>query len=126
MDSLLRKRRIACLLATALVAALIGAGAARAAPLVDRKPLAGTVGPGFTISMSRQRVVKGLFRITIRDRSSIHNFHLVGPGIDRRTLVGKVMTVTWNVRLKPGVYRFYCDPHRSIQNGRLRVRRPAG
>ena len=120
----MRQRMIACLAAAGVLLAL-GAGAAQAAPLVDRKPLAGTVGPGFTISMSKQRVVKGLFRITIRDRSSIHNFHLVGPGIDRRTLVGKTVTATWNVRLKPGVYRFYCDPHQGIQNGRLTVRRPA-
>jgi plastocyanin len=116
---------IACLAAAGVFLSL-GAGAAQAAPVVDRKPLRGTVGPGFTISMSKQRVVKGYFRITIRDRSSVHNFHLVGPGIDRRTLVGKTATVTWNVRLKPGVYRFYCDPHPGIQNGRLRVRQPAG
>jgi hypothetical protein len=118
----MRRRFTLCVVGAALAVALAGSGAVQAAPASKRKALTGTVGPGFTIGVSKRKVTKGLFRITIRDRSGIHNFHLVGPGIDRRTLVSKTVTVTWNVRLKPGVYRFYCDPHPTAQNGRLVVR----
>ena len=81
--------------------------------------LTGTVGPGFTISMSptattgtpRPKTVKaGKYVITIHDRSPIHNFHLTGPGINKKTSVSGVGTTKWTVTLKKGTYKFDCDP----------------
>ena len=51
----------------------------------------GTVGPGSSITLKRadgtivRRVQDGRHIFLIRDRSSIHNFHLLGPGVHRRT-----------------------------------------
>jgi plastocyanin len=59
--------------------------------------------------------------ITIRDRSPIHNFHLTGPGVDKKTSVPAVHTTKWTVTLKKGIYRFVCDPHRTIMHGILKV-----
>lgn len=94
---------------------------AAAAPAASAARLTGTVGPGFTITMSARSVKAGAYIITIRDRSAIHNFHLVGPGVDDRTSVDGVKTSTWKIALKHGTYRFRCDVHSSIMHGVLHV-----
>ena len=83
--------------------------------------LTGTVGPGFTISMNKKTVKAGRYVITIRDRASIHDFHLTGPGVNKKTSVPGTGTTKWTVRLKKGTYRFVCDPHRTIMHGVLKV-----
>jgi plastocyanin len=83
--------------------------------------LTGTDGPCFTITMSKKTVKAGTYKIVIRDRSSIHNFHLSRPGVNKKTSVVAVGTTTWTVKLKKGTYKFVCDPHASIMRGVLRV-----
>jgi len=83
--------------------------------------LSGTDGPGFTITMNKKTVKAGKYVITIHDRSSIHNFHLTGPGINKLTSVPAIGTTTWKVTLKKGTYHFVCDPHRAIMHGILKV-----
>jgi plastocyanin len=103
--------------AAALAVAL--AASAAAAPTAGR--LTATDGPGFTISMSKKSVKAGTYVITVKDRSKIHNFHLTGPGVNKKTAVAAVKTYTWTVKLKKGTYRFVCDPHASIMKGVLKV-----
>jgi plastocyanin len=92
------------------------------------KRLTGTVGPAFSISLRTpagalaRTATAGTYRITIRDRSRAHNFHLVGPGVNRKTGVAFRGTVTWTVRLRAGTYRFVCDPHKTRMRGSIRVR----
>ena len=89
--------------------------------------LNGTVGPGFTITLKRadgtivRRVQHGRHTFVIRDRSSIHNFHLFGPSVDRRTGVAFTGRRRWSVRLRTGTYRYRCDPHRTTMRGRFTV-----
>ncbi|MBA3365294.1 MAG: hypothetical protein H0U03_05845, partial [Actinobacteria bacterium] len=88
--------------------------------------LAASVGPGFSISLEKgARAAKttksGTYAITVRDRSAMHNFHLVGPGVNKRTAVGFVGTVSWKLRLEKGIYRFLCDPHARSMKGSFRV-----
>jgi hypothetical protein len=78
----------------------------------------GTVGPGTTIVLKRANgtVVRNASRgnktFVIRDRSSFHNFHLYGPGIDRRTGVAFVGKRTWSpLLLRVGRYTIVCDRH---------------
>ena len=111
--------RILALLAAAVGAAVLTAGAATAAPTVGK--LTATVGPGFTISMSAKTAKAGTYKITVRDRSSIHNFHLIGPGVNKKTSVAAVKTTTWTLVLKRGTYRFICDPHATVMHGVLKV-----
>ena len=87
----------------------------------NRNSLTGTDGPGFTITMNKKTVKAGTYKIVIHDRSSIHNFHLTGPGVNKKTSVKAVGTTTWTVKLKKGTYKFVCDPHRTIMRGVLRV-----
>jgi plastocyanin len=99
-------------------------------PAPPAKPgrLNGTVGPGFTISLRTiagtlvRSVKAGLFTIVIRDRSKIHNFHLTGPGVNRKTGVAFTGIVSWSVRFRKGAtYRFVCDPHKLAMKGSFRA-----
>lgn len=90
--------------------------------------LTATVGPGATISLrtSRGARVRGLkagrYRIVVRDRSAMHNFHLVGRGVNKRTTVRFRGTVTWTVTFRKGrTYRFVCDPHARRMRGSFRA-----
>ena len=63
----------------------------------------------------------GTYTIVVHDRSAEHNFHLTGPGVDRRTDVEGVGDVTWSVTLTDGIYTYQCDPHSGIMRGRFAV-----
>ena len=109
----------------ALVAAVIlSAGSAPAAT----KTLSGTVGPGFTISLKyKGKKVKSLssgrYRIRVSDKSDFHNFHISGPGVNRRiTSVDFQVTKIRTFRLKKGTYRYVCDPHSDDMKGSVKVR----
>ncbi len=78
--------------------------------------LTGVVGPGFTITLkARTKAVKTLvpskYTFVINDRSKIHNFHLTGPGVNKRTTVAFTGITRWTVRLRAGTYTYLCDPH---------------
>jgi plastocyanin len=85
--------------------------------------LRGTVGPGFTITLktAQGHVVRklraGRYTIRIRDLSPIHDFHLLGPGVNKKTSVQNMGSATWTVPLRHGRYRYRCDPHRTIMHG---------
>jgi len=105
----------------AIVAALAVPGALAATPTLN-----GTVGPGFTITLKQngQKVSKlkaGKYVFKIADKSSIHNFHLKGPGIDKKTSKAAVVNVTWTVTLQKGKYTYVCDPHASFMKGSFTV-----
>jgi plastocyanin len=93
--------------ALAAVAAL-----ALALPALAATPIyKGSVGPGFTIKMAAKPTKAGKVKLVISDKSSIHNFHLTGPGVNVKTSVSGVGTKTFTVTLKKGTYKFVCDPH---------------
>lgn len=90
--------------------------------------LFGTVGPGFTISLKDghggavKTLKAGRYTISVRDRASIHDFHLSGPGVDKTiTAVGFVGTKSITVTLKKGTYRYQCDPHATFMHGSFKV-----
>src|SRR3954467_1789656 len=83
--------------------------------------LTGTVGPGFTISMNKKTVKAGTYVITIHDLASIHDFHLTGPGVNKKTSVAGTSTTKGTGRLKKGTHHFVCDPHQTIMHGVLNV-----
>lgn len=112
------------LAAAAAAVALVVTGPIAAAP----KVIKGTVGPGFTISLtSGGKKVKTLkagvrYRFEITDRSSIHDFHLSGPGTNRViTGVGFTGKKSVTLTLKRGTYRYVCDPHSDFMKGSFRV-----
>jgi hypothetical protein len=81
--------------------------------------LSGRVGPGAHISFPRSAPA-GKARITVRDVSTSDNFHLAGPGVNKRTSVRAKQTLTWNVTLRHGTYTFRSDAHATL-HGKTRV-----
>jgi plastocyanin len=78
--------------------------------------LVGKVGPGFTITLTKGgKTVKtlkdGTYKITVRDRSSSHNFHLFGSGVNKTTGVSFTGTAHWKVKFKKGKFTYRCDVH---------------
>jgi len=108
------------LVAVAATAALVGVLGVPAA-LAGTPTLNGTDGPGFTITLSSKSVKAGSYTITVKDKSNIHNFHLTGPGVNKKTSVGGQGTSTWKLKLKKGTYKFVCDPHKSFMKGSFTV-----
>ncbi len=81
--------------------------------------LALTSGPGFTIKLKTaagktfKSMKRGVYTVVVRDRSRIHNAHVVAPRFNRKTdPLTYTGTQTWKVKLgKVGTLRFLCDPH---------------
>ena len=116
--------RLSLLAAAALAAGIL----ASTAFAHEARGLKGEVYPNFKIEFTNNgRAVKtlkaGTHTIKIEDKSSIHNFHLVGPGVNRSTSVSFTGERSWRVTLKPGKYTFMCDPHAQSMRGSFRVTR---
>jgi len=82
--------------------------------------LTATVGPGMRIVVSARSVPRGRYAITVRDRSATENFHLTGPGLNRRTGLAFRGQARWTVALRKGIYRFRSDGTPGLR-GTLRV-----
>ena len=117
-----------------LIAVALGcAGALLAATTASQgaapKTLTGVVGPAFNISLKlRTKAVKllppGQYIVVVHDKSSIHDFHLTGPGVSKKTTVGGVGTFAWHLTFRTGTYRFVCDPHKTLMKGKFIVQTP--
>lgn len=111
----------------ALLALLLAAfaGTARA----DNPVLTGTVGTGdafvITLQGTDGAAVKhldpGTYTLVVHDRSSFHNFHLLGPGVDVATDVDSTGDKTFTITLADGTYTYQCDPHQSQMKGTFTV-----
>jgi plastocyanin len=124
---------------TALALAVAGVASVAALPAAAATTpiFTGSVGPGFTISLAKKPTKAGKVTLTIADKSSIHNFHLRGPGgrdiaaIDAKTKkavkkidtgVGPVGTRSYILTLAKGTYTFVCDPHLTSMKGSFTVK----
>ena len=90
--------------------------------------LLATVGPRNTISLRsgtgavlHHGVKAGTYSIVVRDRSKVHNFHLVGKGVNKRSTLAGVGTTTWKLKLAKGTLRFYSDKAPKTVKGSVRV-----
>ena len=83
--------------------------------------LTGETGPGFEIEVLQdgqdaETVKAGTYTLDVEDKSDMHNFHLIGPGVDEEvTDVAFVGEKSVTVTLEPGTYTYQCDPH--VANG---------
>ena len=115
-------RFIRLALAAAVVGLVIAAPAQAALP-----KLVGTDGPGFMITLKKNgtkvtRLKAGKYSITVNDLANIHNFHLIGAGVNKKTSVTGSGKTTWTVSLqKAKTYRFLCDPHATTMKGSFKT-----
>jgi plastocyanin len=104
------------------VLALVSSASAAAPRLV------GSTGPDgafhITLTKSGKKVTKlkaGKYTIVVKDVAKTHDYHLKGPGVDKKTPVKGKGTWAWHVTLKKGTYRYTCDPHKALMTGRFTV-----
>jgi plastocyanin len=108
--------RIRILLVAAFAVLALTVAGTQASAAKVKGTLAGNVGPGFTITLKQKgKTVKtlkaGIYRINVSDNSGVHNFHLFGPGVNKKTSVGSNGGAIWTVKLKKGKYTYRCDRH---------------
>ena len=116
--------RLVVILAAVLAAiTLASSGSAMSVPR-----LVGSTGPdgAFHISLTKggKKVTKlkaGKYTIVVKDIAKTHDFHLKGPGVDKKTPVKGKGTFTWHLTLKKGTYRYTCDPHKTLMKGSFTV-----
>ena len=82
--------------------------------------MSASVGPGQKIAFARTAKA-GKTTITIRDLTTKDNFHLTGPGVNKKTGVAFKGTVKWTVTLKAGTYAYRSDAHKGLK-GTLKVK----
>ena len=104
------------LLVAALAAALIAVPAFAKSSAVTLK---GETGPGYSIDVEKagkdlKTIKAGTYKIKVEDKSSIHNFHLIGPGLNKKTSISFKGETTWTIKLKPGKYTYQCDAHAAL------------
>jgi plastocyanin len=75
----------------------------------------GSVGPKKSISLKPKTALPGPASITVNDRSKTHNFHLTGPGVNKKTGVKTRGKVTWTVTLQPGLYTYRSDKTKKLR-----------
>lgn len=74
-----------------------------------------TVGPKKTIALRPKSALPGPAVITVNDRSKIDNFHLTGPGVNKKTGLKTRGKATWTVNLVPGRYAYKSDKTKKLR-----------
>ncbi len=112
----------------AMAAVTVATAVLASASLATTPKLTGTVGPGFTITLTLggKEVAKlkaGTYTFVINDKSSIHSYGLDGPkGFAKDfTSVPFKGTKTFTIKLKAGKYKYYCSAHESTMFGNFTV-----
>jgi hypothetical protein len=82
--------------------------------------LTGKVGPARTISLKRgstlvKRLKAGTYRVVVKDATRKDNFHLLGPGISKKTAVRGKGTFSWKLTFRAGIYRYRSDAHPKLR-----------
>jgi hypothetical protein len=91
--------------------------------------LSASVGPVKTISLKTPygdpvtALEARSYRVIVRDASPSANFHISGPGVNKKTGRRFRGTATWSVKLRPGLYRYRSD-YFLPKASRFRVLRP--
>ena len=55
------------------------------------------------------------FKLTVSDSSNKQNFHLTGPGVNKKTGVAAKTKATWTLTLKAGKYTYKSDKNRRLK-----------
>jgi plastocyanin len=95
-------------------------GSLTAGNVPEPAKLTGAVGPRRTISLldaagKLKTIEAGDVVVTVNDRTRVDNFHLTGPGVNRKTGVVFRGRVTWKLTLKTGSYTYRSDKHKSLR-----------
>ena len=74
-----------------------------------------SVGPKKTISLRPKSALPGPAVVTVNDRSKTDNFHLAGPGVNKKTGVKTRGKASWTVTLVPGRFTYKSDKTKKLR-----------
>jgi plastocyanin len=82
--------------------------------------LTGKVGPRKTIFLKKgttavKALVAGRYKIAVTDATKADNFHLIGPGVNKKTAVKFKGSISWTLALKPGKYTYRSDATKKLK-----------
>ena len=82
--------------------------------------LTGKVGPKKTISLTKasapvKTLKAGAYKVAVSDLSKTDNFHLSGPGVNKKTGVKFKGGASWTVTLRAGTYTFRSDATKKLR-----------
>jgi plastocyanin len=60
-------------------------------------------------------LVTGKFKVAVTDTAKTQNFHLTGPGVNKKTGIKARVKATWTLTLAPGKYRYRSDKNRRLK-----------
>jgi hypothetical protein len=70
-------------------------------------------------------VVEGTYKVAVSDTAKTQNFHLVGPGVNRKTGVKARTKATWTLALTVGKYTYRSDKKRRLRGSFMVTATPA-
>lgn len=123
----MRRTLLVAALAATITLALVATAFSRPATTT----LNGTVGPGYTIKLTKggakvTSLKAGKYAFKITDKASNHNFVLEqekGGKLDKQlTGISFKGTKTVTLTLKAGKYKYYCSPHEAAMHGFFTVK----
>ena len=82
--------------------------------------LTGKVGPKKTISLKKgvtavKALVAGRYKVAVNDATKADNFHLTGPGVNKKTGVKFKGGISWTLTFKAGKYTFRSDATKKLK-----------
>ncbi len=60
-------------------------------------------------------LVEGRHKLVISDTAKTQNFHLTGPGVNKKTAIKARTKATWTLNLGPGKYTYRSDKNRRLK-----------
>ena len=70
-------------------------------------------------------IVEGTYKVAVNDTAKTQNFHLVGPGVNRKTGVKARTKATWTLALTVGKYTYKSDKKRRLRSSFMVTATPA-
>lgn len=60
-------------------------------------------------------LVEGTHKVAVSDTAKTQNFHLIGPGVNKKTAIKARTKATWTLALGPGKYTYRSDRNRRLK-----------
>jgi hypothetical protein len=60
-------------------------------------------------------IPRNTYKITVSDSTTAQNFHLIGPGVNRKTGIAARVKRSWTLALEPGKYVYRSDKNRQLR-----------
>ena len=70
------------------------------------------------------KLFAGKYTLVIKDTSTHHGFHLIGPGVNKSTGIARKGTFTWKLTLRHGTYTYRDDAKPAAKKAFKVVSRP--